>query len=73
MNGYFFQPRALSHNGFIAAADWFRRIHEAAANDDDKEKTAEGSAENDDDDCAVYCSFQNQTSNTFGEGTYSII
>ena len=25
------------------------------------------------DDCAVYCSFQNQTSNTFGEGTYSII
>ena len=26
-----------------------------------------------DDDCAVYCSFQNQTSNTFGEGTYSII
>ena len=51
MGGYFFQPRAISHNhdGFIAAADWFRRIHEAAANDDDKEKTAEGSAENDDD------------------------
>ena len=35
---------------FIAAADWFRRIHEAAANDDDKEETVEGDeAENDDD------------------------
>ena len=42
MGGYFFQPRALSHNGFIAAADWFRRIHETAENDDDKEETAEG-------------------------------
>ena len=50
VDGYFFQPRALSHNGFIAAADWFRRIHEAAANDDDKEETVEGDeAENDDD------------------------
>jgi hypothetical protein len=50
VDGYYFQPRALSHNGFIAAADWFRRIHEAAANDDDKEETVEGDeAENDDD------------------------
>ena len=39
---YFFQPRAISHNGFIAAADWFRRIHEEAENEDDKEETAEG-------------------------------
>ena len=40
--GYFFQPRALSHNGFIAAADGSRRIHEAATTDDDKEKTDQG-------------------------------
>ena len=42
VGGYFFQPRAISHNGFIAAADWFRRIHEEAENEDDKEETAEG-------------------------------
>ena len=42
MGGYFFQPRAISHNGFIAAADWFRRIHEEAENEQDKEETAEG-------------------------------
>ena len=51
MGGYFFQPRAISHNGFIAAADWFRRIHEEAENEDDKEETAEGDeAENLDDE-----------------------
>jgi len=42
VDGYFFQPRALSHNGFLDAADCPRRTHEAATNDDDKEKTAEG-------------------------------
>ena len=44
MGGYFFQPRAISHNhdGFIAAADWFRRIHEEAENDDDTEETTDG-------------------------------
>ena len=42
VGGYFFQPRAISHNGFIAAADWFRRIHEEAENEQDKEETAEG-------------------------------
>ena len=42
MDGYFFQPRAISHNGFIAAADGSRRTYEAATTDDDKEKTAEG-------------------------------
>ena len=42
VGGYFFQPRAISHNGFIAAADWFRSIHEEAENEDDKEETAEG-------------------------------
>ena len=51
MDGYFFQPRAISHNGFIAAADWFQRIHEEADNEDDKEETAEGDeAENLDDE-----------------------
>jgi len=42
VDGYFFQPRAISHNGFIAAADGARRTYEAATTDDDKEKTAEG-------------------------------
>jgi hypothetical protein len=42
VGGYFFQPRAISHNGFIAAADWFRRLHEAAENDDDTEETTDG-------------------------------
>ena len=44
VGGYFFQPRAISHNhdGFIAAADWFRRIHEEAENDDDTEETTDG-------------------------------
>jgi len=44
VGGYFFQPRAISHKGFIAATDWSesRRIHEEAENDDDTEETAEG-------------------------------
>ena len=41
VGGYFFQPRSISHNGFIAAADWSRRIHEAAENDDNTEETAD--------------------------------
>ena len=41
MGGYFFQPRSISHNGFIAAADWSRRINEAAENDDNTEETAD--------------------------------
>ena len=42
VGGYFFQPRALSHKGFIAAADGSRKTLEAATTDDDKENTAEG-------------------------------
>ena len=52
MGGYFFQPRAISHNGFIAGADWFRRIHEEAEIEDDKEETAEGDEADNLDDAA---------------------
>ena len=42
MGGYFFQPRSISHNAFIPAADWSRQIHEAAENDDNTEETPDG-------------------------------
>ena len=48
VGGYFFQPRSISHNGFIAAADWSRKSHEAAENDDNTEETPDGGEQSSD-------------------------